>query len=145
MVSIDVDNLFTIIPLSETISIILHHFFNQSDTCMNMTCDVLKKLLKLSVKSSFYFFDCNIYTSTLKVWVWVCSLVLPSIIFLCVSMKIFGSPTVQRLSNPFFYKRYVDDVFLLFKEQSESTMFLDYINVKHPNMKLILNVKLMVH
>ena len=72
-------------------------------------------------------------TSKLKVWVWVCRLFLPSLIFLCVSMNKFGSPTVQHFQTR-FYKRYVDDVFLFFKDQSDSTLFLDNTNGKHPNI-----------
>ena len=70
MVSIDVDNLFRNVQLSETIGTFLIHFFNQSDTFMNMTCDVSENLLELSVKSSF--FSMVIFISKFKVWVWVC-------------------------------------------------------------------------
>ena len=62
MNSIDVDNLFKNVPLSKTISIFLNHFYNQSHTFMNMTRDIFKKLLRLSVRSYFFFFDgklCN--------------------------------------------------------------------------------------
>ena len=60
MVSIEVVNLDTKVPLSKSISIIFNHFLNQPDTYMNMTCDVFKKLLELSVKS-FFFFDGYLY------------------------------------------------------------------------------------
>ena len=55
MVSTDVENLFTNVPLSETQSIIYNHFYNQSDTFINVTHDVFKKLLDLSAKSYFFF------------------------------------------------------------------------------------------
>ena len=35
---------------------------------------------------------------------------------------------------PTFYKRYVDDAFLLFKSRSDSELFLSYFNGRHPNI-----------
>ena len=60
-VSIDVDNLFTNVPPSETISNFLNHLFIQSDTFKNVTRDVFKKMLELSVKNSFFFVDGKLY------------------------------------------------------------------------------------
>ena len=37
--------------------------------------------------------------------------------------------------KPVFYKRYVDDTFLLFKEKHHATLFLDFINSFHQNIK----------
>jgi len=35
---------------------------------------------------------------------------------------------------PLLYKRYVDDIFLLFNDVSHVNMFLDYVNSKHDNI-----------
>ena len=37
--------------------------------------------------------------------------------------------------KPVFYRRYVDDTFLLFKDKTHVPLFLDYLNSKHPNIK----------
>ena len=37
--------------------------------------------------------------------------------------------------KPHLYRRYVDDVFLLFKDRSHVNHFLRYLNSKHPNIK----------
>ena len=37
--------------------------------------------------------------------------------------------------KPIFYKRYVDDTFLVFKESQHVPLFLNYLNAKHPNIK----------
>ncbi|KAF2344598.1 Reverse transcriptase domain, partial [Trinorchestia longiramus] len=37
--------------------------------------------------------------------------------------------------QPVFYRRYIDDTFLLFREKSHATLFLDFINSKHPNIR----------
>lgn len=36
---------------------------------------------------------------------------------------------------PVFYRRYVDDCFLLFKSHSHADSFLSFLNSKHPNIK----------
>ena len=36
--------------------------------------------------------------------------------------------------KPIFYRRYVDDTFLLFRERSHVQLFLDYFNSKHVNI-----------
>jgi len=37
--------------------------------------------------------------------------------------------------KPAFYRRYVDDTFLLFKNPSSVEKFVAYLNTKHPNMR----------
>ena len=36
--------------------------------------------------------------------------------------------------KPAFYRRYIDDTFLLFHHESHAAKFLDYLNSKHPNI-----------
>ena len=38
-------------------------------------------------------------------------------------------------STILFYRRYVDDTFCLFNWDRDATIFFDYINFKHPNIK----------
>ena len=37
--------------------------------------------------------------------------------------------------KPMYYRRYVDNSFLLFKSEDEITNFQNYLNDKHPNVK----------
>ena len=37
--------------------------------------------------------------------------------------------------KPVFYRRYVDDIFCIFKNREDALEFLDYINVGHRNIK----------
>ena len=64
-----------------------------------------------------------------------------------------GSPLVPVLANPFmghheqhwliqkealsvlFYKRYVDDIFCMFKTSEQADTFLDFLNTRHKNIK----------
>ena len=40
--------------------------------------------------------------------------------------------------KPVFYKRYVDDIFVLFKRPEHVKPFVDYMNSKHKNIKIFL-------
>ena len=37
--------------------------------------------------------------------------------------------------KPIFYRRYIDDTFLLFTDQTHVTRFLEYLNSMHPSIK----------
>ena len=37
--------------------------------------------------------------------------------------------------TPVFYRRYIDDTFLVFKHSSHVSLVLNYLNNKHPNIK----------
>ena len=41
----------------------------------------------------------------------------------------------MNLNKPKFYRRYVDDTFLLFEHESHIPKFKQYLNTKHPNIK----------
>ena len=55
-------------------------------------------------------------------------------IFMCFYEQIWldKCPT---LFKPLFYRRYVDDSFLLFRDESHVSQFLNYLNSQHPNIK----------
>jgi hypothetical protein len=43
--------------------------------------------------------------------------------------------------KPIFYKRYVDDTFLLFQSKSNVADFLDYLNSKHDSIKFTCEIE----
>ena len=55
-------------------------------------------------------------------------------LFLCYYEKIWlqDCPTEFK---PVFYRRYIDDTYVLFKKQDEGAKFLEYLNSKHKNIK----------
>ena len=55
--SLDVDSLFTIVPLDETINIIIVILFSQSETVYNFNKNQLKCLLALATKEFCFLFD----------------------------------------------------------------------------------------
>ena len=57
MASFDVDNLYTNIPIYETIEIILNEFFTSSATVViGLTRSLFKNVLELAVLNSFFYF-----------------------------------------------------------------------------------------
>ena len=55
-------------------------------------------------------------------------------IFMCFHEKIWLNECPSDF-RPFLYRRYVDDIFLLFRSKSHVSLFFDYLNSKHPNIK----------
>jgi hypothetical protein len=43
--------------------------------------------------------------------------------------------------KPEFYRRYIDDTFLLFRDQSHALLFLDYLNSKHQSIKFSIEIE----
>ena len=39
--------------------------------------------------------------------------------------------------KPIFYKKYVDDIFAVFKSESDADAFYSYLNARHKNIKFI--------
>ena len=85
------------------------------------------------MKNYFFLFDCNLYK---QVEGFGKGLPLgPTFvnIFMSFHETVWLSECPQTF-RPVFYKRYVDDAFLLFKSRSESELFLSCFNGRHPNI-----------
>ena len=50
-------------------------------------------------------------------------------------MKIQTRKRREESSTVLFYKRYVDDIFCLFKRETDAERFLTFLNGQHPNIK----------
>ena len=61
-------------------------------------------------------------------------------IFMCHLEELFLSQCPSHF-KPLFYRRYVDDTFLLFKDKDHASLFLDYINSFHQNIKFTMDVE----
>ena len=69
MGSLDVDSLFTNIPLVETIEICTNELFKESETVEGLSKTEFKGILSLATKDSHFIFDGTLYKS--MVWLWV--------------------------------------------------------------------------
>ena len=135
MVSYDVCSLFTNVPLSETIEIILNKLFPTPSSLFNgFNLGAFRRLLELAVMDTHFLFNKKVFKQ--------------------IDGMAMGSPLGPTFANifmchlediildqcpvtfkPVFYKRYVDDTFLLFKEKHHATLFLNFLNSFHQNIK----------
>uniref|UniRef100_A0A6A7FPI6 Reverse transcriptase domain-containing protein n=1 Tax=Hirondellea gigas TaxID=1518452 RepID=A0A6A7FPI6_9CRUS len=98
-----------------------------------MTRPEFKSLITLAVKESFFLFDKIPYMQVDGVSMG--SPLAPTLanIFLCHHEQ-------QWLDNcppefkPLYFRRYVDDTFLVFNKLDHATLFLQYLNNQHPNI-----------
>ena len=135
MCSFDVESLFTNIPLDEVIEICLKQLFPDPSTKFhNFSKNQFKYLLELSVKNTYFIFNGELYEQIDGVAMG--SPLGPTLanIFLCY----YESKWLQDCPHnykPTYYRRYVDDTFLLFHNASQIPQFLDYMNQQHPNIR----------
>ena len=133
MGSLDVDALFTSIPLDETISIGVEELFRNSNEVQKLSKKEVYDLLNLATKESLFNFNGDYYYQTDGV--------------------AMGSPLGPTLANlfmsyyeqiwldecplefkPKYYRRYVDDVFILVEKIEHVGKFKEYLNSKHQNI-----------
>ena len=55
-------------------------------------------------------------------------------LFLCFNEKVWLQ-NCPKTFKPVYYRRYMDDTFLLFKEKNYANLFLDYLNKQHNNIE----------
>ena len=134
MASLDVEALFTNIPLEETIDICVEQVFKTEDKIEGLGKEDFRSMLSLATKESFISFNGCFYKQIDGVAMG--SPLGPTFanIFLCYhEEKWLNSCPVD--IKPLFYRRYVDDIFLLFDKPEQVDSFKAYMNSRHPNMK----------
>ena len=111
MGSLDVDPLFTNIPLDETIDICINQLFANADTVEGFPRSELKQLLCLATKESYFIFNGLLYKQTDGVAMG--SPLGPSLVnaFLSYHEKNWLNKCLQGF-KPIFYQCYVDDIML---------------------------------
>ncbi|XP_069970995.1 uncharacterized protein [Penaeus vannamei] len=141
MASFDVESLFTNVPLLETTEIIVD---NKQTTLLNkfgLTKDSFKKLLNIAAHHSVFSYNDDLYMQTDGV--------------------AMGSPLGPSYANaslchheinwlnqcppefrPVYYRRYIDDTFVLFKHPSHVNLFSNYLNSKHQSIKFTCETQL---
>ena len=143
--SFDVKSLFTNIPLNETINIILNCLFTEneyldcplfgnSDEVHALSRPQFKELLELACLDNHFIFNEAMYKQ-------IDGVAMGSPLGPTLAMAFMCFMEGKWLSDcpvdfkPLFYRRYVDDTFLIFKSPTHVKLFLDYLNSKHPNIK----------
>ena len=131
MVSYDVTSLFTNIPLNETIDLAIDLIF-QDNPGIKISRGDLKELFRFATCQSHFLFDGNFYDQIDGVAMGSPLGPVLANLFMAIKEK-------EWLNNcdspPLFYRRYVDDIFCLVKDENEANSFLSYLNARHPNIK----------
>ena len=134
MVSLDVVSLFTNVPLQATIQIILDKIFIEPDFIyQGFDREDFEKLLKLAVLDTDFLFDGKHYKQIDGVAMGSPLGPVLANIFMCFleDTMISQCPSSFR---PVFYRRYVDDTFLLFRNKYTAEQFLEFANTIHDNI-----------
>ena len=140
MGSLDVDALFTSIPLDETINICINELFKEKELVNMLTKKEAKSLLELACKDALFIFDGTLYFQ--------------------IDGVAMGSPLGPTLANifmnfyekkwldecptdikPLFYRRYVDDIFVLFESIEKLQKFKEFLNSKHHNINFTIELE----
>ena len=130
---LDVDSLFTNIPLKETIKICANLLYKNLDVIEGINKSEFKNLLSLATQESYFMFNDILYKQ--KDGVTMGSPLGPTTanVFLSLyEMKwLEQCPTKFK---PVYCRRYVDDIFVLFESAEYLSKFHAYLNTCHPNL-----------
>ena len=134
MASLDVDSLFTNIPLVETINICCDLLFRDNPIVDGLNMSEFKMLLTLATQESLILFNGSYYQQIDGVAM-MGSPLGPTLanIFLCYHEESWLSKCPKEF-KPSYYKRYVDDIFVLLPDSSCLEPFKVYMNKQHVNM-----------
>ena len=133
MISLHVDSLFANIPLEETINICTNLLYNNEDVIEGIKKSEFKNLLSLATQESYFIFNDVLYKH--KDDVAMISPVRPTVANVFLSFyetKWLGQ--CPKDLKPVFYRRYVDNIFVLFESTEHLSKFRNYLNTCHSNM-----------
>ena len=133
MASLDVDSLFTNIPLQETIKFCVENLFTNANVINGLNKQDLKRLLELATMECTFLFNGKLYKQIDGVAMG--SPLGPALanIFMANFEKIWLNACPVEF-KPRFYRRYVDDIFVLFSEPRHVDLFQNFMNNKHRNI-----------
>ena len=128
-----IDSLFTNIPLEEAIDICANTLFENAEKVEDLSKIEFKELLFLATKESYFIFNRKLYKQ--------------------VDGVAMSSPLGPTLANaflvhfeknwlqncpsdfkPYYYRRYVDDIFVLFTSPQYLEAFQNFLNGRHANI-----------
>ena len=133
MSSLDVDILFTNMLLDETIEIYVNKLFKSSQMVLGLNKQQVLEILLLTTKEDVILFDQKYHSQTDGVAAG--SPLDPTLanVFLCYRETTWLK-NCPKSFKPVYYKRYVDDIFVLFEKPKQVLQFVNYMNERHKNM-----------
>ena len=141
MASFDVRSLFTEIPVKETCDLIVQKIFTNDDTkYFGYDKNSFRTLLDLCCTDNLFLFDQKLYLQKEGAPMGGCVSPTLANFFMGHCENIWLDKCPQEF-KPMYYKRYVDDCFLLFRNHNHVSLFLDYVNSQHPNISFTCEVE----
>ena len=124
MASLDVDSLFTNVPLDETIEICVNELFNSSQMVSGVNKQQFLEMLSLITKQNFTLSDQKYYNQIDGVP--MVSPLVPTLVkmFLC-HHETAMLKNCLKVFKPVYYKWYVDDIFVLFENPRQVLRFVN--------------------
>ena len=134
MASLDVESLFTDISLKETIETCCDSLYKNQELLSNNNKNKFEKLLRAALCNNDFLFDGIVYQQVDGVAMG--SSLSPSVVyaFLAHYEQIWLNDCPDEFKSV-YYKRYVDDIFVLFRPSHHHEKFNEYLNTKHANIK----------
>ena len=107
---------------------------SENEAVHNLNKDQFKCLLNLAAKESYFLFDGELYQQVDGVAMG--SPLGPTLanIFLCHYEDIWLR-NCSLECKPSYYKRYVDNIFVIFESETQVELFKNFVNTCHPKMK----------
>ena len=134
MCSLDISSLYTNIPVAETIDLILNKLYvNNTATYNGIRRDNFRKLLELSLSDTYFKFNGKIYKQKEGLSMGAS----PSPIVANIFLNHFETHCLAECPinfKPQFYRRYLDDTFLIFRNEDQAKQFFNFINNRHNNI-----------
>ena len=123
MASLDVASLFANVPFHETMDNCVNELFKSNSSIHSLNKKQITEMLSLTTKELIILLDMVFYTQLDGVAMG--SLLGPSLAnaFLCHHETKWFNDCPEKF-KPVFYKRYVDDIFVLFKRLNRSNLLL---------------------
>ena len=127
----DSESFFTDISLEEAINIFCDSLFGNEPKINNFNRN---NFLRMDLQNNFFNFDGKIYKQTDGIAMG--SPFSPSLAnaFLCFHEQIWLNDCPEDF-NPVYYRRYVDDIFAVFRSPDHLEKFTSYLNSKHKKIK----------
>ena len=134
MANLDVESLFTNMPLEETITVCCESLFSNDTKVNNINKIDFEKLLRAALQNKFFNFKGKIYKQIEGVAMG--SPLGPTLTntFLCFHKQIWLNECPNEF-KPAYCRRYVDDISVLFCSPDHLEKFKNYLNSKHRNIR----------
>ena len=134
--SFDVVSLFSNVPLSETIELIINRLYAHGNPyAIPFDIDVFRKLMFTATQGLFMYKD-KLHKQIDGVTMGSCLWPTLANFFLgCLEEKLFAN---SNNLSPNLYLRYIDDIYAVFNSNSACTQFLDILNSQHKDIKFTL-------